>query len=512
MSQASVPTSAQTPEPDQRSKLPATSGSKFPLGKTITLGLFGLHLLVYIIFWSTGKVSPIGFITEIVQHSNLDEKQLFHLLVLVGNAVIAFLTWRGKCDPLLSGGTIFLSAAHAFVGQDLTPDALTTGAMLMVSILLLYVGVRIHTLMSPCYWWTLVASYFALFFIFVRIRWGTFIPGGPTTGMANAEPLLLLFLMGLAACARSLRMLAFFWALVLSFTFCQPYAWPTLLISYTVLAAIFTARGSLPSRTAIVFLTVGLALVFLVLFPVVVTLTGESLFSIEKVMRENTAFRTALGNTLWTASLSTVILLIIVVPLAYAISRLRFRGRTLLLSLLDLPIVIPQSVAGLLLLRALGSNQYLGQMLENRFGIRFEGTFVGICMAQIFVALPFLARSAIAAFDAVPQNLEASARTLGASSLGAFTRVALPLASRGIFLGAVLAWARAAGEFGALLFIAQKPTTAPILINDIVNGRGVAEAAPAVATLLLFSVVMFFLLQFASRLMPSAHGQLEEEK
>jgi molybdate/tungstate transport system permease protein len=504
--------SARTPDPELRPAEPAASGSKFSFGKTITLGLFGLHLLIYIILWSTGKVSPIGFISEIVQHGKLDDKQLFHLLVLVGNAVIAFLTARGKCDALLGGGCVFLSAAHAFVGQNLTPDALTTGAMLMVSILLLYVGVRIHSLMSPCYWWTLVASYFGLFFIFVRIRWETFIPGGPTTGMANAEPLLLLFLMGLAACARSLRMLAFFWALVLSFTFCQPYAWPTLLISYTLLAAIFTARGSLPSRTAIVFLTLGLALVFLVLFPVVVTLTGESLFSIEKVIRENSAFRSALLNTVWTASLSTVILLIIVVPLAYAISRLRFRGRTLLLSLLDLPIVIPQSVAGLLLLRALGSNQYLGQMLESRFGIRFEGTFVGICMAQIFVALPFMARSAIAAFDAVPQKLEAAAQTLGASSLGAFSRVALPLASRGIFLGAVLAWARAAGEFGALLFIAQNPKTAPIMISDIVAARGTAEAAPAVAALLLFSIVMFFLLQFASRMMPSNRGRLEEEK
>jgi molybdate/tungstate transport system permease protein len=408
---------------------------------------------------------------------------------------------------------MFLLVAHAFMGHGLAPDALTSGAMLMVSIIVLYVGVKVNTELPARYWWALVVSYFALFFIFVRIRWGAFIPGAGHTGLANAVPLLLLFLMGLAACARSLRLLAYFWALVISFTFCQPYAWEAALLSLVVLAALFSARGRVPSPAALVFLACGAVLTLLVLFPVVATVLGEPLFNIEKVLRR-ADFRRALGNTLLTATVSTALLAAFAVPLAYAVSRLRFRGRNLLLSLIDVPIVVPQSVAGIMLLQIFGRNQYVGTLLADLSGgrLHFDGSLAGICLAQVFVALPFMARSAMAAFDAVPENLEISARTLGASSWGAFGRVALPLASRGVFLGAVLAWARAAGEFGALLFIAQEPETAPVHIWKRFQNVGPDQTAPAVAALLLFSLAMFFLLQLVSRALPSLHGEREARR
>jgi len=197
------------------------------------------------------------------------------------------------------------------------------------------------------------------------------------------------------------------------------------------------------------------------------------------------------------------------VPLAYAVSRLRFRGRTLLLSLIDIPIVIPQSVAGIALLKVFSRQQFLGETLFAAFGLRFDGTMLGICLAQAFVAMPFLARSAIAAFDAVPPSLELSARTLGASPWSAIRRVALPLASRGLFLGAVLAWARAAGEFGAVIFIAPTPETAPVAAYNRFNAVGVAEAAPLVTALLVFSLAMFFLLQLVAHTLPTLHSAKE---
>jgi molybdate/tungstate transport system permease protein len=199
------------------------------------------------------------------------------------------------------------------------------------------------------------------------------------------------------------------------------------------------------------------------------------------------------------------------VPLAYAVSRLRFPGRTLLLSLIDVPIIIPQSVAGLALVLVFGPSQPLGGALKDLFGIRFDGTLLGVCLAQVFVAMPFIVKAAIAAFDAVPQDLELAARTLGASSWSAFRRIALPLASRGVFLGAVLAWARAAGEFGALLFIAQTPETVPTLAGRLSDSMGKTQTGPLVAVLLGFSLVMFFLLQLVTRTLPrAATGRAED--
>ena len=169
-----------------------------------------------------------------------------------------------------------------------------------------------------------------------------------------------------------------------------------------------------------------------------------------------------------------------------------------LLSLIDIPIIIPQSAAGIAMLQLFGKQQYLGELLFNIFGIRFDGTVLGICLAQIFTAMPFLMKSALASFEAVPPALERSARTLGASAFSAFRRIALPLSAKGLFIGAVLAWARAAGEFGAVLFIAAYPVTAPIAVYNRFTSVGLVQAAPLVSTLLLFSLLMFFLLQLSS--------------
>jgi len=442
----------------------------------VVVCLLAVHVISYSVLSWLGVIGPLEFL---------------NILLLAANFVIgAILLRRG--DLLTGGAIMFLVAAHGAFGHRLAPDALTSGAILFVNILVVYVGIKINTHLATRYWYAFVGSYFLLFFIFI-------------ISMKNAEALFLLFLMGLAATARSFRLLAYFWALTLSFTFCQPYAWEATFISFVILTALFGARGSLRSTTALVFLGCGLALVLLVLLPVIIAMLGEDPRNILRVLRD-ARLRDAIGTTLITATLSTVFLALFTVPLAYAVSRLRFPGRTLLLSLIDVPIVIPQSVAGIALLGVFGKQQFLGETLFYAFGLRFEGAMLGICLAQVFVAMPFFAKSAIAAFDAVPPGLEMSARTLGASGWSAFRRVALPLASRGVFLGAVLAWARAAGEFGAVIFIAPTPETAPVAAFNRFNSVGVVESGPLVAALLLFSVVMFFLLQLVARSFPTAHG------
>jgi molybdate/tungstate transport system permease protein len=245
-----------------------------------------------------------------------------------------------------------------------------------------------------------------------------------------------------------------------------------------------------------------MVLTALVFLPILVAVMGESLANIQPVL-EDGRVRSAIAVTFLTATVSTVILLLFVVPLAYGISRLRFFGRTALLSLIDLPVVIPQSVAGIALVSVLGRNQYLGELVFRLTGVAVDNTILGIIVAQVVVSLPFIAKASIAAFDAVPEELETVARTLKASSFGAFRRVALPLASRGIFFGAVLAWARAAGEFGAVVILAPTPVTAPVEAFNRFVSVGAIEAAPLVTVLLAFSFVMFFLLQWSVRLLPA---------
>ena len=446
------------------------------LNKTVALSILAVHLALHIALGIKGWVKPF---------------ELFNLLLLAANVVVALLIIYGKGTLLLGAGAMIIIASHAVIGQKMAPDSLTSGTILMVNILILYVGIKIFEELSIEYFILFVASYFLLFYIFVR-------------RMENAEALFLLSLMGLSATARNFKLLSYFWALVVAFTFCQPYAWHAAIIFFFMLKVIFSVRRQDSSTSTIVFLACGLVLVFFVLLPVLVLLLEDDPRNVVNILRDS-EIRGAIYLTAITATISTAILALFCIPLAYAISRTRFFGKTLLLSLIDIPIIIPQSAAGIALLRVFGRQQYIGEMLFNAFGIRFDGTILGICLAQIFVAMPFIMKSALSAFEAVPPTLEQSARTLGSSPLGAFRRIALPLASRGVFIGAVLAWARAAGEFGAVLFIAPYPQTAPIAVYDRFTSVGIVQAAPLVTALLFFSIAMFFLLQVAVRMMPQTH-------
>jgi molybdate/tungstate transport system permease protein len=414
---------------------------------------------------------------------------LFNVLLTVIVLVVCARSAWGHGDNLFAAGTVILTAGNVLVGQRFAADALGSGAMLLCGLLSLYVGLRLEAGPGLRHLGLFIAGYLALFWLFA-VR------------LPNATPLLILGLLGLCATARSFRLTAFFWAMVLSFTFCQPYAWECLLGSFLLLTALFGARGPARSPATLIFLGGGLAVLLALLFPIVTLVIGQDYHSVGLLLRD-ARVRAALILTATSAAVATLLLLLTITPLAYAISRLHFPGRTLLLALIDLPIVIPQSAAGIALLCVLGRRQIIGGALADLFGVHFDGTVLGILAAQMFVAMPFMARSALAAFDAADEELEAVAGALGASPGRVFVRVALPLASRTLAAGAVLAFARAAGEFGALLFLAPTPETAPMAVFNRFNSVGMGEAVPLVALLLLLSLGTFFLLQLATRLLPA---------
>jgi molybdate transport system permease protein len=173
-----------------------------------------------------------------------------------------------------------------------------------------------------------------------------------------------------------------------------------------------------------------------------------------------------LGSTLWqpivtealrlsvVTSLSSLCLAIVLgTPLAYLLARRRFRGAALLDTLIDLPMVLPPTVAGVALLMAFGRRGVLGAWLD-AIGIQISFTTFAVILAQSFVSIPFYIRAARAGFQSVDQELERVAYTLGHAPFSVFLRVTVPLAFPALLGGAVMAWARALGEFGATIMFA----------------------------------------------------------
>jgi molybdate transport system permease protein len=161
----------------------------------------------------------------------------------------------------------------------------------------------------------------------------------------------------------------------------------------------------------------------------------------------------ALRVTLETNLTALALIVAFGTPSAYLLATRRFRGRALVVTLVELPLVLPPAVAGIGLLVAFGRQGLLGGTLD-ALGISVGFTQVAVVMAVTFVASPFYIRTAIAAFESVDETLLDASRTLGAGPARTFTRVALPLAAGGLGAGAAMAFARGLGEFGATIMFA----------------------------------------------------------
>jgi molybdate transport system permease protein len=160
----------------------------------------------------------------------------------------------------------------------------------------------------------------------------------------------------------------------------------------------------------------------------------------------------ALWVSLKTGLIAHAFVILVGTPAAYFLTK-RFRGRGVLVTLVELPLVLPPAVAGIALLALFGRRGLLGETLD-AFGIQIPLTQAAVVLAVIFVAAPFYIRQAIASFESVDPALIDASRTLGASPARTFRRVALPLASSGLGAGSALAWARGTGEFGATIMFA----------------------------------------------------------
>lgn len=202
----------------------------------------------------------------------------------------------------------------------------------------------------------------------------------------------------------------------------------------------------------------------------------------------------ALRLSLLTTGVALAVTIVLGTPLAYLLARYAFPGRRLIEAAVDLPVVLPPVVAGVALLLVFGRRGLIGAPLAEA-GVSLAFTSVAVVLAQIFVASPFYVRAMKVGFAAVPRELEGAALTDGATRRQAFRRITLPLAAPAFVEGAVLAWARALGEFGATIVFAGSlagvTRTLPLAIYATLERD--LEAAVALSALLAAVAAVLFL-------------------
>jgi molybdate transport system permease protein len=199
----------------------------------------------------------------------------------------------------------------------------------------------------------------------------------------------------------------------------------------------------------------------------------------------------AVRLSLQVAVTATLVSLPAGIVMGYLLARRQFWGKSLLETALSLPLVLPPVVTGYLLLVLLGRRGWIGQCLDEWFGVHLVFTWKGAALASAVMAFPLMVRAIRVAFQEVDVRLELAARTLGAGPLETFVRVSVPLARRGISAGAILAFARSLGEFGATVMIAGnipgETQTVPLFIYSQANSPGGIEAS---ARIVIVSVII----------------------
>ncbi|HLL63728.1 MAG TPA: ABC transporter permease [Propionibacteriaceae bacterium] len=210
--------------------------------------------------------------------------------------------------------------------------------------------------------------------------------------------------------------------------------------------------------------------------------------------------RQALGLSLVTATFSMALAVILGVPLAWLLARPGLRGASVLRALVTVPLVLPPVVGGVALFTILGRSGLIGRPLYELTGFAFPFTPYAVVLAQTFVALPFLVLAVEGALRAADRRYEEAAATLGARPLTVFRRVTLPLVGPGIAAGAVLAWARALGEFGATItFAGNFPGTTRTMPLEVYLALETDPAAALLLSVLLLAVSVAVLLLLRDR-------------
>ena len=215
-----------------------------------------------------------------------------------------------------------------------------------------------------------------------------------------------------------------------------------------------------------------------------------------------TAKETEVQESIWltisTSVAATLIFSLGAIPLAYILARKKFVLKRLVLGIINIPVIIPHSAAGIALLGVISRDSIPGKIAET-LGFSFVNNPAGIIVAMAFVSLPYLLNAAVDGFMNVPERLEKVALTLGASRTRVFFTISLPLAWRSILTGLIMMWGRGLSVFGAVIIIAYHPMVTPVMIFERFNSYGLQYAKPVTVLFIMICLIIFIAMKFISK-------------
>ena len=233
-----------------------------------------------------------------------------------------------------------------------------------------------------------------------------------------------------------------------------------------------------------------------ILLPLIEMMIQPSLDSLGETLGDGDV-RRSIWLSIYSSGLAALISFVIGSPFAYLLARKTFRGKRLVESIVDLPIMIPHPVVGIAILSVAGRGHWFGEIMQS-LGIRIMGSVTGIVVVLTFVGLPFYINTVKTGFEAIPERLEKVSRSLGASITHTFFRITFPLAWRSMLVGMIMCMARAISEFGAIVIVAYHPMVAPVMIYERFTAFGMQYSQPVAVWLIIVSLLLFLLLRIIS--------------
>ena len=280
------------------------------------------------------------------------------------------------------------------------------------------------------------------------------------------------------------------------------------LVGVALLVLVRPAHRRRPDAAFVAFAAAGFLLVLFLILPILNLLLTTDPSKII-AMAQDKSVDAALAITLSTAMIGTILALAAGVPLGYVLAREDFPGKSIVEGIIDMPVVVPHTIAGIALLFIFGRGGVLGAPIHTHLGILLSDSFWGIVLAMLFVSIPFVVNLSRDGFMGVDPRMENVARSLGASPIGAFLRVTIPLTWRALLSGAIMAWARAISEFGSIAVIAYYPKTINTLLFEWYNFFGYTYTKPLAALLLIVALAIFIILRTVARSKRTVHTQFQ---
>lgn len=251
-------------------------------------------------------------------------------------------------------------------------------------------------------------------------------------------------------------------------------------------------------KLTLIFMSLGSTILVFIILPLLfISLTTDYNILYRCILMKEVLH--AFLTTFLAAFLSTAILLVLGIPLAYILARKEFKGKNFIEAIVDLPLAIPHVIVGIILLVTYSSRYSIIGVFLKDAGITVEDSFWGIVFAMMYVSAPLLIDTVKEGIKSIDPMLEGISRSLGASPVMTFFRVVLPLSIRHIITGGLLSWARAVSEVGSILILAYYPKTINVLIIEWFHTYSIEHSKALTILLLLFCLITFIALRVEGR-------------